>query len=455
MTSNTSSPGETQRLDTALANAMRLVWNVLEQLTVSHRLSMITRCRAILDAVESQAIASQINAGVPTRKIEDMLHRSSAGRSSKKTVKKKALRGATVRDNPALGKKMAAGELSDEQVDVIADASAKTGGEAACDTNLISKIAAAPPEQGQKLADEYVRERLSQDDIDTAHERARKRRRVKRYSTDRGTDVLLIEGSPFDIDKIETRIDHLAEQFYRQDGGRDVDITKHRRTRDQRRFDAAHTILSGEGAQPHAPPTERESAKAPQASWKTTIVIRASLEQAMGTEPSPLTLADGTQLPTAVAERLACGADFVGQIFGADGAILWQGRNTRDATYAQRIALAVRDGGCVRCTAPLSRCVVHHLLPWTSRLQGETNIDEMAMVCNDCHHHIHDNHLTLFQDTSNVWRLRRATPEEIAPSRPPRKSTNPRRQSAISAGRFSERETGKSPRSSGDRASVS
>lgn len=459
MTSNTSSPNvgdrnaDRKRLDQALADAMRLAWGVLEQMTVEQRLSVIPKCKNLLDAIESQTIASQIDAGVPSRKVEDLIHRAGNGGTSKRTVKKKAARAVAVSENPALAKQMAKGELSDEQADVIAHASAKTDGEAANDTELISKIAAAPPEQGRKIADEYINERLSQDDIDNAHNRARKRRRVRRYSDpERGTDTLCIEGAPLDIDGIEARIDRLADQIYKNDGGREVGNDQHRRTRNQRRFDAAASFFvrnqratsepSDEASPTHnakaatGDPTKplgdvlakaRDVAKAPQATWKTTFVVRASLDQATGNDPSPPTLIDGTPLPASIIERLACGAEFLGQIFGADGEILHHGRAVRDATYAQRIAIAVRDGGCVTCDAPLSRCVIHHLKPWTSRLRGETNVDEMAMVCDDCHHHIHDNHLTVFQDGNGIWRTREATPDEIAAPRPPGPNDTPRK----------------------------
>ena len=454
MTSNTSSPdverqhADWQRLDQALADSMRLAWGVLEQMTVEQRLSVIPKCKNLLDAIESQTIASELDAGVPVRKVEDIIHRAGGGGTSKRTVKKKTARAAAVSENPALAKQMAKGELSDEQADVIAHASAKTDGEAANDTELIAKIAAAPPEQGKKIADEYINERLTQDDIDTAHHRARKRRRVRRYSDpERGTDTLCIEGAPLDIDAIEARIDTLADQLYKTDGGRDLPNNQHQRTRNQRRFDAASahfTSTSSRSGNDEAPDLcsgaprtadaetsnveattadpmaeARKVAKAPQATWKTTFVIRASIDQATGNDPSPPTLIDGTPLPTSMVERLACGADFLGQIFGADGEILHQGRAIRDATYAQRIAVAVRDGGCVRCQAPLSRCVIHHMKPWTSRLLGETNVDEMAAVCDDCHHHIHDNNLTLYRDATGIWRTRKATRDETPAPRPP------------------------------------
>ena len=413
---------ERRRLDRALAAAMGVVRDVLLKLAARDRLSMIGKCRTILDTIESQAIAEALEAGTPTRKVEDIVHCAGGGQTSKRTVKKKARRGAAVRENPELGHKMATGELSDEQVDVIATASEQTGGDAAHDTELIDKVAAAPPEQGKKLADKYVRDRQSQDDIDSACTRARRARRVSRYTNEeRGTDVLQIEGAAEDIDAIEARVSDIADELYRNDGGRDVGSSDHRRTRDQRRFDAAALLIEGHDRSPGAAQDEpRRGTRKP--THKTTIVTQASIEQARGTTAAPLVLADGTPLPSAVAERLACGADMLGQVFGADDEILWQGRSVRSATFAQRLALIARDGGCVRCNANHSRCVAHHLDPWTSRLKGESNIDRMALLRDDCHHHIHDNELTLFSDSRGVWRARKARPEEIPAAGPPRKA---------------------------------
>ncbi|WP_232376156.1 DUF222 domain-containing protein [Amycolatopsis aidingensis] len=56
--------------------------------------------------------------------------------------------------------------------------------------------------------------------------------------------------------------------------------------------------------------------------------------------------------------RLACAARVVPAVFGNDGGILYLGRSSRDASPAQRRALALRDKGCARpgCTRKPKCC---------------------------------------------------------------------------------------------------
>ena len=122
------------------------------------------------------------------------------------------------------------------------------------------------------------------------------------------------------------------------------------------------------------------------------------------------------RLPTAVAEYYRCISDHAAQLVSDIGEVLWQGRSKRNVTRGQWLALVVRDGGCVLCTAGHTTCEAHHLVPWNAPAKGETNIDELALVCTDCHHRIHDNRLTLYFDVKRQkWRLRAARPDEIPP----------------------------------------
>ena len=138
-------------------------------------------------------------------------------------------------------------------------------------------------------------------------------------------------------------------------------------------------------------------------------------------------------LPDTVLERYACGAMLGGTVFNQAGQILWHGRDRRHASPAQFAALVVRDGGCVWCGADVSRCQAHHLNPFNAPVQGETNIDELALVCTSCHHWLHDDKHTLYYLVAEqygdktrgsppklVWRTRPATPEETAPTRKPK-----------------------------------
>jgi hypothetical protein len=68
---------------------------------------------------------------------------------------------------------------------------------------------------------------------------------------------------------------------------------------------------------------------------------------------------------------------------------LFLGRTQRLFTPAQRVALAVRDGGCrwPGCDRPASYCESHHIDPWHSG--GRTDIDRGILLCRFHHMNLH------------------------------------------------------------------
>jgi hypothetical protein len=88
---------------------------------------------------------------------------------------------------------------------------------------------------------------------------------------------------------------------------------------------------------------------------------------------------------------MACDADLVPVVLGGDGVVLDEGRAKRLATAEQRIALAAMHRTCIHpdCTVTVDECRVHHIRPWTRDL-GETDLDELAPVCETHHHDVHE-----------------------------------------------------------------
>jgi hypothetical protein len=77
----------------------------------------------------------------------------------------------------------------------------------------------------------------------------------------------------------------------------------------------------------------------------------------------------------------------------------------------QRVALAVRDKGCVwaGCDRPPAFCEAHHLIAWSEG--GETSLDNGVLLCFFHHHLTHE---------STGWQLHRAADgivEVIPPAR--------------------------------------
>ena len=113
-------------------------------------------------------------------------------------------------------------------------------------------------------------------------------------------------------------------------------------------------------------------------------------------------LASGTgrgdlEHPTAVislptVQRLLCTGAHTPVLVQSTGQPLDVGRTQRLFTQRQRIALAVRDGGCrwAGCERPPSWCEAHHIEPWSSS-RGRTDVADGMLLCR--HHHllVHNN----------------------------------------------------------------
>lgn len=393
----------------------------------------INRYRDELNAIEALKIAQRKQAGHSDRSTESII--TSSGGVSKGEAKKRTKRADAVAKNPKLAASLSEGTLSTEHVDLVADAATKTGGDAATDTKLIADIGAANPDQGRAIARKYVEEHQSQADRDSRHAWQRARRRVSRGRSKNGLSFILIEGDDISIDKALRKLGARADEMYRSEGGRDLAPGEHPRTKHQRMFDAAIEQLTGSVDAAPSPSDTRTGEGTTSASKRATpttpprnrpgqrpaMVFSAKLSD-ISKDPEQLAswtaelVGHGT-VPSAVASYFRCISDHSAVLLSETGQPLWKGRAARLVTAGQWVALVVRDEGCVLCTADHTRCEAHHLLPWEAPDRGETNIDNLALLCVDCHHRVHENLQTLFWDgTRHRWRLRAARPGEIPPS---------------------------------------
>lgn len=99
----------------------------------------------------------------------------------------------------------------------------------------------------------------------------------------------------------------------------------------------------------------------------------------------------GGALPGGVVESYLCDAGAVPVTLGDAGRPLDVGRHQRLFTRAQRIAIAVRDGGCVGigCRAPISQCEMHHIDHWAAD-RGRTDVDDGVALCRNHHLGLHN-----------------------------------------------------------------
>jgi 5-methylcytosine-specific restriction protein A len=131
---------------------------------------------------------------------------------------------------------------------------------------------------------------------------------------------------------------------------------------------------------------------------------------------------DGVDAPVSVrtARRMAAGGGVISCVLGADGDILDWGRERRLFTRPQKLALVERDGGCAMCGAPPSHTKVHHIR-WWARDAGPTDLSNGVLLCESCHHRIHDNGWDIRVEglgtRARVWFI---PPAHVDPARTPR-----------------------------------
>jgi len=124
------------------------------------------------------------------------------------------------------------------------------------------------------------------------------------------------------------------------------------------------------------------------------ITTPDALHDREGAEPSQL---DGVGLVSNdFARQICCDAEVVTVTTDRNGEILDVGRDERTATKPQRAAVIARDRACIGCGAPTTRCEVHHIKWWTKG--GLTDLDNLTLVCWNCHRHIHHHNWQITQD---------------------------------------------------------
>ncbi len=151
-----------------------------------------------------------------------------------------------------------------------------------------------------------------------------------------------------------------------------------------------------------------------------TVIVRISHEELQS--GAGAATVDGIDQPVSVAtaRRMAAGGGVIPCVLGGASEILDWGRSKRLFTTAQKLALAERDGGCAMCGLPPGMTKAHHIR-WWARDAGPTDLSNGVLLCESCHHRIHDNDWDIRIDgigvRARVWFI---PPPHVDPARTPR-----------------------------------
>ena len=106
-------------------------------------------------------------------------------------------------------------------------------------------------------------------------------------------------------------------------------------------------------------------------------------------------VAGAGNLPAAAARRMACDANVIPVVYGADSQALDYGRTTRSVSDGLSRAINARDGGCTfpGCDRPPAMCEAHHRKHWVHG--GKTKDTDLESLCVFHHHLVHEGGWTI------------------------------------------------------------
>ncbi len=339
-----------------------------------------------------------------------------------------------LRQVPQLRDAVQSGEVSQANARRLADAITKTGSDAvAGDAELLKQAGSMRPEQFVGAANRWIASQQG-DDGASEHARQRARRYLKFYDTPEGMIALHGEFDKITGQRLRNRLRHTAARLFNADkqlpeserrefpqclaDALQHHTTETRSARNAHRRNSSHAtgnvnshtssrtitgtanvnrrhdggvdaddgsrIQSGVTNAGAGVETVAASAEV-SGGWVADITVLARVDDTG--RDLIYELSDGSRLPPAVVEELTCNARLTGLVYDRNGDALWRTRSRRTVTETQWQALLAIYGGCFHCGAEPSMCQAHHITAYSRG--GATSLENLIMVCWNCHHRIH------------------------------------------------------------------
>ena len=421
----------------------------------------VKRVRAALDALEARLLTAAADRTFDPAAGLEMLR--AGGGCSQREARRRLRRAEALDQMPAVADALAAGDITAEHADALAQAARTTSAETVNeDAALLEKTKSLPADLAAREATDWAHRRQSEADREAKFRRQRQLRSHRTWSDGEGMINFRTRLDPVTGAQARAVIDDISNRLYQTDGGRDAKADQ-TRTWTQRNADAFAAALGinpipGIKTGPQAATDPRpavnpvhagpiaddrrdagssspsprrrasehnpESQNGPQSSagmrglrenrpppsLRNQILVIAHTDAITGADPDARCEIPGTgPIPRSELERLVCEAELFGALFDGNGLPLWHGRRTRTVTPQQWRMLIARDRGCVLCAASPGHCHAHHIIPWTAPAKGPTDIDNLVLVCNRHHHHIHQHNLTLTRAPDGRWSTHTST----------------------------------------------
>ena len=326
-----------------------------------------SRAKAQAEAARAQA-AAEYSRRMGERATEKTLRKQSG--QSTRGVRAEVKVANQLKDLPVTRKAFEKGEISYGHTRIITAAARRVRVD---EKYLVSKAKTQPVDVFSRAARQH--EQQQSDDDGVSRLEAQKKMRRAWLGTDwaDGMTVLHARFDPITGARVKNALSTMTNEMWREENPKD------RPTTEQRLADAVARLLCD--------PSQSSIRKSGRSQKGTVLFVTVNYD-VVTRQLRNAELVDGTPLPVETVRDLACGAEIVPAFFDTRGQPLWVGRSQRIATRAQRMALFARDRGCVGCNADPSWCQAHHIVPWQAG--GPTDINNLCLLCSNCHHQIHD-----------------------------------------------------------------
>ena len=339
------------------------------------QLQLVGRGESRLAAMKAQILGEL---GRRTSAIDAQLIASDELLSSKREAKRDVETATRLQQLPDTSNALADGEIPAGHARLIARAS----GEGSVDETVLVK--AARTQNYDRFAKTVKRHQQDQstDDGQALLERQRQRRSARIFeSPETGMFVLSAQFDQITGTRIATALTAKErELWHREDPNQ-------RCTPTQRMADALTELICDESNDTTNTISNKTNKPNKPKRQGTNLLVLADFD-VIKQQLVNARLADGTPIPVTELRDLAVDANILPSIFNSETQNLWLGRSRRTASEAQRIALTARDEHCIGCEANPLWCRAHHIIWWSH--DGKTDFNNLLLVCDGCHHKIHD-----------------------------------------------------------------
>ena len=402
--SDGSGTGAAERIRAALAELNEVCFGPMSRTEVNETLGLLGRVESVVAYLMCD-MGYRVGVSEPDADPAEVLRQGARlpGWKSHKMAKV----AKQLSEMPTVQKRLSTGDITRTHVNALANAAEKVGTETVeADNTLIAAAEELSPDSFDRYARRWADRKLIEAGLDPLERQHRAREAKLWVEKETGLGVVMAKFPRPQFEQLRQAIDNRYMHHLRQDGadGRDSDEA---RTPKQRLADVIYELATNRNAFTGEFITETVGIKA---KASTQLILTAPLGVVDGTNPNGVVEITGVgPVPRQILQTLTPDTQLAAMIFDQAGRPLWLGRNQRLGNAAQRLAIAVRDGGCFECGAPMHRCELHHIQEW-HRDAGPTNIDNLVAVCRQHHKRLETENLIVRRTPNGYHTQPRAGP---------------------------------------------